>query len=419
MIKPNLVISGPISSRSCYGDRSRALVRSLVEMGTYSIGIIDQKHGDSPRTSFPLEFQDMRITNLTKHPDVWVQIALPTEFQKVGKYNIGFTAGPETDRVSPEWIEGVNKMDLVVVPSEHSKQVFERTTYESKDPNTNQITKKLSVTAQIEVLFEGLDLNIFNSATKNCEKIYSALDSIPEKNCYLVSGDWGPGEFTHDHRDIGGTIRTFIESFKNKAAKNQPALVVKVSKGSFSLTNRENLLNRIQQIRSSVETTTQVPNVYLLHGDLTPDEVNALYHHKKIKAMVSFTHGGGYGKSLLEFGITGKPVIAPNWSGHLDFLSKYGLLLQGNMGPTHESVQNKQAVPEGSNWYYTDYGYAIGIIKDVDSNYKNHLVKSRKQKQYIKNNFTTDIMTKMLIELVENNVPEIKIPALESLETYE
>jgi hypothetical protein len=419
MIKPNLVISAPVSSRSCYGDRSRALISSLVEMDTYSIKIIDQKYGNSPRDSFPTELIPMVTTTLTQKPDLWIQIAVPNEFQKVGKYNIGFTAGPEGDRASPEWIEGINRMDLVVVPSEHSKRILESTVYENKDPKTNQITQRLKVTAQIEVLFEGLDLNIFNPSTKNCEAIHSVLDSIPEKNCYLISGHWGPGEFTHDHRDIGGTIRTFLEAFKNKATKNQPALVVKVSKGTYSLVDREDMLGRIRQIRSSVESTSQVPNVYLLHGDLTPDELNALYHHAKIKAMVSFTHGGGFGSSLLEFGITGKPVLAPNWSGHLDFISKNGILLQGNLIPVHPSAQNKEAVPEGANWYYTDYGYAIGIIKDVESNYKKHLVKSRKQKQYIKDNFTLDRMTGLLIELVENNVPEVKIPTLESLETYE
>ena len=181
------------------------------------------------------------------------------------------------------------------------------------------------------------------------------------------------------------------------------------------------MLDRIKQIRASVETSGHVPNVYLLHGDLTPEEMNGLYHHPKIKAMISFTHGEGFGRPLLEFGITGKPILASNWSGHLDFLSEHGLLLQGQLQPVHKSAQWEKVIVEGSNWYYVDYGYAIGIIKDVDSNYKKHLAKSRKQKQYIKDNFTLDKMSELFTKQIEDNVPSFKIelPKLESLETYE
>ena len=323
----------------------------------------------------------------------------------------------ETTMVSPEWLQGVNRMDLVIVPSEHAKKVFEESKYQGKDPNTQQVTSELMLTTKIEVLFEGLDLSVFNKFPKYPETINSSLDAIPEKNCYLVVGHWLNGEFSHDRKDTGGTIRTFLEAFKNKSKKNQPALVVKTSSAGYSVTDRENMLDRIRQIRDSVETSGTVPNVYLLHGDLDPKEMNGLYHHPKIKAMISFTHGEGYGRPLLEFGITGKPILASNWSGHLDFLSEHGLLLQGQLQPVHKSAQWDKVIIEGSSWYYVDYGYAMGIIKDVESNYKKHLVKSRKQKQYIKDNFTLDKMTELFTKQVENNVPsfEIKIPTLEEI----
>ena len=428
MIKPSLIVSAPASSRSCYGDRSRDLIRSLIKMNKYSVSIIDQRYNNAPMDSLPEDFMPLIHTGyagnntlggktLAQQPDIFMAIGTPDTFQKIGKYNIGVTAGPETDRAPSAWMEGLNRMDLVIVPSEHSKKVFQTTHYQTKDNKTHKIVGELKLNTKLEVLFEGLDLTIFNPSTKNCEKVCSVLDSIPEKNCYLVSGHWGPGDFSHDHRDIGGSIRTFLESFKNKAAKNQPALVVKVSKGSYSLLDREDMLDRIRQIRSSIETTGQVPNVYLLHGDLTVDELNALYHHNKIKAMISFSKGGAFGRSLLEFGITGKPILVGGWTGHLDFLSEHGLLLVGQQTEVHPSSQ----MPEGANWYYVDYGYAAGLIKDVNSDYKKHLVKSRKQKQYLKNNFTLDKMTELFTKQLEDNVPsfEIELPKLESLETYE
>ena len=45
-----------------------------------------------------------------------------------------------------------------------------------------------------------------------------------------------------------------------------------------------------------------------------------LYAHPKIKAYVSLTHGEGYGLPLFEAAYHGIPIIAPDWSGHLDFL---------------------------------------------------------------------------------------------------
>jgi len=365
----------------------------------------------------PEELSTIVIPKLTKKPDVWIQVTVPNEFQPIGKYNIGITAGIETDRVASKWVEGVNRMDLVIVPSEHAKKTFENSQYQMKDDTTQKIIGELKVTTKLEVLFEGLDLDIFNKFDKYPESIVSTLDSIPEKDCYLVVGHWLKGDFGHDRKDIGGTIRTFLETFKNKSKQNQPAMVIKTSFAGFSVTDRENMLARIRDIRYSVQSTSQVPNVYLLHGDLTPEEMNGLYHHRKIKAMISFTHGEGFGRPLLEFGITGKPILATNWSGHLDFLFEHGIMLQGKLTPVHASAVWDEVIVEGSNWYYADYGYAMGVMKDMHSNYKKYLSKSRKQKQHIKDNFTLDKMTELFIKQVEDNVPsfEIKIPTLEEI----
>ena len=420
-MKPNLIISCPASSRSGYGDHARDLIHSLIAMDKFNIQILDQRWGICPRDAMPEEFSEMVIPKLTLKPNIWVQVTVPNEFQQIGEYNIGITAGMETDRVSPEWLEGANRMDLVIVPSEHSKKVFETSKYQGHDPKTKQPTHELKLTTNVEVLFEGLDMSVFNKNVKDCENLYSSLDSIPEKNCYLVAGHWLKGQFGHDRKDIGGTIRVFLEAFKNKSAKNQPALVLKTSKTSYSVTDREELLDRIRQIRATIGPSGHVPNVYLLHGDLTPKEMNGLYHHPKIKAMLSFTHGEGFGRPLLEFGITGKPILATNWSGHLDFLSKNGVLLQGQLQPVDESAQWEKVIVKEANWYYVDYGYAMGVIKDVESNYKKHLVKSRKQKQYIKDNFTLDKMTELFTKQMEAHLPnfEPELPKLEELQTYE
>jgi hypothetical protein len=412
-MKPNLVISCPATSRSGYGDHSRDLIRSLIAMDKFNIKIIDQRWGMCSRDA--LNAADIDISSrfispkLESQPDIWVQVTVPNEFQTVGKFNIGITAGMETTLVAPEWLQGVNRMDYVLVPSVHSKQVFEQTRYDQKD-NAGNVTGMLKCDTKIDVLFEGLDMEIFNKSKSNFE-----LD-IKEDFAFLFVGHWLQGDFGQDRKDVGGMIRTFLETFKNASKRNQPALVLKTSHASFSIADRENMLKRIETIKNSVDGK-ELPNIYLVHGDLTQEELNGLYNHSKIKAMITFTHGEGFGRPLLEFSVTGKPVLYSNWSGHIDFLSEYGIPLAGELKEVDKSAAIKDMILTDSKWFYVNYGYASGAIKDVHKNYKKHLENTRKQTQYVKDNFTLDKMTNLFTKQVEQNVPsfEIKIPKLETI----
>ena len=421
MIKPVLVISCPASSRSGYGDHSRDLIRSLISMDRYDVKIIDQRWGNCDMTELSDESITSRfIKQMESQPDIWMQVTVPNEFQPVGKYNIGITAGMETTMISSPWIEGVNRMNMVLVPSKHSKEVFENTIYDKVDNNTKQKTGELKCTTPIEVLFEGLDLSKFFKTKDIVKSIVDTMSEIKEDNCYLFTGHWMQGEFGHDRKDVGGMIRIFLESFKNKSPKNRPALILKTSSATFSVTDREQILEKIEQIKASVDSK-KLPSIYLIHGNLTEEELNSLYNHPKIKAMLSFTHGEGFGRPLLEFGVTGKPVIAPNWSGHVDFLSKNGILMPGELKQVHPSVVWDNVIIKESAWFYVDYGYASGLLKDMEKNYKNYLSKSRKQTQYIKDNFTLDQMTDLFSNQLEKYLPSfnLEIPTLEEIQTYE
>ena len=224
-MKPNLVISCPASSRSGYGDHSRDLIRSLFAMDKYNIKILDQKWGTCGRDALgidDLQIASNIITKMDSKPDIWIQVTIPSEFQPVGRYNIGITAGIETDVCSAPWVQGMNRMDYCLVPSEHAKKVFEESRYDEKDEAGNP-TGKLYLTTQTDVLFEGLDITKFRKTQE--DKI--DLSTIKEEFCFLAVGHWLNGEFTHDRKDVGGMIRTFLETFKNTNRKNQPALILK------------------------------------------------------------------------------------------------------------------------------------------------------------------------------------------------
>lgn len=425
-MKPVLAISCPASSRSGYGDHSRDLIRSLIAIDKYDIKIIDQMWGTCPRNALTESDKDIKsrfVQGLQAKPHVWIQVTVPNEFQAVGNYNIGITAGMESTLVSATWIQGCNRMNRVIVPSQHSKDVLLNSKFDQNDKNTGNKVGELSVNVPIDILLEGLDLSIFNKVTDKKElpaTIINSIDEIKEEFCFLSVGHWLQGQITHDRKDIGGLLQTFLGTFMKKAKHNRPALILKTSSAGFSVTDRENMIKRIDGIREWIGKD-KCPNIYLLHGELTAQEMNGLYNHPKVKAMVSFTHGEGFGRPLLEFSVTGKPVIATNWSGHKDFLEKYGFGLPGELKNVHESAVWKDVIIPESQWFYVNYGYASGVLNDVYSNYKKYLETSRKQTKFVKDNFALSNMTDIFNTIIQDNVPEpvvempIKLPKLETL----
>ena len=427
-MKPFIVIQGPVATRSGYGNHTRDLATALIWQDKYDIQIISLPWGTTPMNALEKdnpEHQEIakRIAkgNITRQPDVFIQVSVPNEFQPHGKYNIGVTAGIETTLVSHEFIQGANKMDLLVVTSEHSKTGFVETSYDAIDNKTQQKTGVLKTEVPVKVLFEGLDLNTYCKTTNIAPTVINELKDIKNDFCYLFVGHWLKGDVGHDRKDIGMMIRAFCEAFKKKSAKNRPALILKTSHATFSIKDRDVITQKIQQLTS--QYGNNIPEIYLLHGDLSDKEMNSLYNHPKVKAMISFTKGEGFGRPLLEFSITGKPVLASNWSGHVDFLNpEYCVMLPGKLENVHRSARDK-FILEGSQWFTVDYGYAAARLDDVTKNYKKYLAKSRKQTQYVKDNFSLERMAEIFTNIVDDGlkgVPQqvgLKLPKLKKVET--
>ena len=443
MIKPYIVIQGPVATRSGYGNHTRDLVTSLIRQDKYDIDIVSLPWGTTPMNALESDNKDhqaisKRIVNqnITKQPDIFIQVSVPNEFQKVGKFNIGVTAGIETTAVPHEFIQGANKMDLLIVTSEHSKKGFTDITYDAMDNKTKQKTGVLKLEVPVKVLFEGLDLSMYCKTSDIEPTIVNELKDIKNDFCYLFVGHWLKGDMGQDRKDIGMMIKAFCEAFKKKSAKNRPALILKTSHATFSIKDRDAITDKIQQIVG--QYGDKMPEIYLLHGDLSDKEMNSLYNHPKVKAMVSFTKGEGFGRPLLEFSITGKPVIASNWSGHVDFLNpNYCVMLPGNLTDVHKSAADKMIMKE-TKWFTVDYGVAAATLQDVVKNYKTYLSKSRKQTQYVKDNFSLERMSEIFKNIVDeglkgvpqqvglklpklkkvnNEVPKLKLPKLKKVES--
>jgi hypothetical protein len=200
-------------------------------------------------------------------------------------------------------------------------------------------------------------------------------------------------------------IKTFLETFKNQ--KKQPALLLKTSGATPCILDREDILKKIKEIKSTTEG--KLPNIYVLHGDLDDEEMNGLYNHPKVKVHVSFTHGEGFGRPLLEASLSEKPVIAPNWSGHVDFLdSSNAIMLPGSLSDVKKESFPKNIFVKGSKWFTVNYNYASKTLKNVFDNYSKYLIKGKKLTILNSTKFSLDVMTKKFEEILDKYLPEFE-----------
>jgi glycosyltransferase involved in cell wall biosynthesis len=425
-MKQLIFISCPIDTYSGYGARSRDIVKALLKADKYEVKIIPQRWGNTPFGFLKADnVEDKQILDciwnqpqLPKQPDLWIQITVPNEFQPVGKFNLGITAGIETTICDATWIEGVNRMNLTLVSSEHAKTVFQQSAFEQRDNNTQQVIKQIKLEKPVEVLFEGVNTDIYQKIDAvNDSEVWDIVEDIKEDFNFLYVGHWLQGELGQDRKDTGMLVKTFLETFKGKGTK--PGLILKTSSATYSIMDRDEMLDKIQRIRVMVGGE-DLPNVYLLHGELTDGEINELYNHTKVKAHVTFTKGEGFGRPLLEASISQKPVIAPNWSGHIDFLdAEMSILLPGQITQIHPSaVVPNMLLPE-SGWFTVDYKKAADVLVDVYKNPKKYLDGAKKQAYRSRTEFSLDKMTEKLNSIIESKIPKqvtLKLPQLKKIE---
>jgi len=422
--KPLFFISCPIDTYSGYGARSRDLVRAIIQLDKYDVKILPQMWGNTPwgfiNDNPEWEFLNKHLWNqpqLPKQPEVWMQITIPSEFQPIGKFNIGVTAGIETTIAPGDWIEGCNRMNLVLTSSEHSKNTFINTVMQKVDQRTNQVLGELKIERPIKVLFEGADIEIYKPLDK--VTLFPEIDNIKEKFAFLFVGHWINGDLGEDRKNVGLLIKMFFEIFKNK--KDKPALILKTSQMGSSYVDREEILKKIKIIKKSINSK-DLPNIYLIHGEFTDTEMNELYNHPKVKAMVNLTKGEGYGRPLLEFSLTKKPIITTNWSGHTDFLNpEFTSLIPGQLTNVHPSAANNWLLKE-SQWFSVDLGHAGTTIKDIFEDYSKYIDGAKRQAYKSKNEFSWDKMKDKVDELFTKYIPEfpkevkLQLPKLKKIE---
>ena len=355
-MKKRILLKGPFQTSSGYGVHSRQIARWAFdnhESANEAIDCLQTNWGDTPWILNP-EYGDGLIgkvfQNSVAKPEfdtnLAIQIQLPNEWERyVGvEKHIGVTAGIEVTKCNPTWRAGMEAMDMVIVPSEFTKQSL-LTAWENEEPK-----------ARIEVVPESFIDEILQSP--------KPLDLNLECDFnFLVVGQLTGNTIETDRKNIFNTIRWFCQAF---AGDKNTGLVIKTNQSRNTSIDRkvcaELLLQAVQGSRKG-----DFPRVHLLHGNLSDEEMAGLYAHPKIKAFISLTHGEGFGIPLLEAAASGLPVIATAWSAHTEFLSKGRYRkVDYTLKPIPESkIDGKLFVP-GAAWAYPS-----------EQDFKKHIVKLR------------------------------------------
>ncbi len=410
MNKPVCLVTAPVATRSGYGAHARDIVRSLIDLDRFDVKVWNVRWGNTPMNALnEQEPRDKIIIDrllqnpqLPSQPDIHIHVVIPNEFQPMGKYNIGITAGLECTICPPAWLDGMNRMNLNIVPSTFVRDVFKQTSYEIQDKNTAQSKGQLKLNKKIEVLFEGIDTNVYKKTNEFSKMLQNEMNNVEETFNFLFVGHWLQGKLGDDRKDTGMLIKVFLETFKNQ--KKKPGLILKTSGAGFSVLDREATLEKIRQIKNTVDG--ELPNIYLVHGDFYDDEINELMNHPKVKAHINITHGEGFGRPLLEASVTEKPVIASNWSGHVDFLKGSGVLIDGALTEVPKKSFPKDMRVDEAKWFTVNYQKVSQVMMDVYKNYKKYTLNARKLSMVNKSRFSLDAMTKKLGEILDDNVPE-------------
>jgi glycosyltransferase involved in cell wall biosynthesis len=386
-MKKKILVKGPAFSLSGYGEQTRFALRALrqhedkfeIFLENISWGRTGHLIDESEEKAWMnvLVMKTVQFSQQKGEYDISLQVTIPNEFQKLAPVNIGYTAGIETTKVSPHWIEKAKLMDKIIVVSNHSKDVYNSTEYKLKNEQTGEIID-FKNTTPIEVV---------HFPVKIIEPKELNLDLKTNFN-FLSVAQWGP------RKNIEATIVSFLKEFKNDS---DVGLVLKINFAKNCIADKIACETKVSSIKKNFPDSKC--KIYLLHGNMSEEEMQSLYTHPKIKALISTTHGEGFGLPLFEAVCNGLPVIAPKWSGHVDFLlapvKEDGKTRMRNHFVSIDfdlGVVNKEAVWEGviqadSQWCFVKEHSTMDGMRKVIKNHQSALSAAKKLKEHILQEF--------------------------------
>lgn len=413
-MRQKILVRGPILTQSGYGEQSRFALRALRSReDLFEIFIMPINWGETGWVSLDNEERawiDSRIAQTHIHAqqggtfDMSLQITIPNEWEKIAPVNIGYTAGIETTKVAPVWLQKAGLMDKIIVVSNHSKDVFANTVYQATNQQTGETLELRNQTP----------VSVVNFPVRDIKKKKVDLKLDCDFN-YLAISQWGP------RKNFDNLINWFVEENFDQ----EVGLVLKTSIKSNCRIDRQYAEQRLKNILSKHGDIKC--KVYLLHGDMTEEEMVGLYTHSKIKCLISTTHGEGFGLPFFEAASSGLPVIAPDWSGHMDFMSVTDKR-NGKQNPLFSTVdytlQNVQqeAVWDGviqadSQWAFPEESSFKRRLREIRKDYDVAKKTANKLKKHVRKSFTEEGQFAQFVEAI--GVKQVDLPDLKNLVKFD
>ena len=410
MKKVRTLLKGPALTQSGYGVHTRQLFRALFTDPMFDLHVENIRWGNCPfLTEDTPEKQAIKKCVYkfaqqekagNKDYDLFVHVSIPNEFEQKGKVNIGVTAGIETDRISHVWVQKCEEMDLIIVPSEHSKKALTSSTVDWQNTKTGEIGQ-FKITKPVIVCSEGVDTNVFKpwtaaNASQSMKDFQKSLNLEPEF-CFLHVGQWGKGGYGEDRKNIANLVKYFIETFKGR---DDVGLVLKTNMSRNNVLDYNSIQGRLAQIKANFKEE-EIPPIYLVHGNLSDEEMAGLYTHPKVKSFVSLTSGEGFGLPLLEAAASGLPVIATNWSGHLDFLKRKFSAVKYELKVVPEIAVWEPIITQGSQWAYADEADSKRRLKKMVKSYSTPKAKAEELVEDIQSEFDISVVCQVFGDTVK------------------
>ena len=345
-MRKKVLFKGPLLTRSGYGEQARFALRALRSReDLFEIYIQPLKWG---MTSWLSDFDEERVwidraiektiayTQQGGQFDMSLQVTIPNEWERLAPVNIGYTAGIETTKVAPIWLQYANeKVDKIITISNHSLDTFKNTKAIAENPQTGE---RFNYELQTPIEY-------VNYPVKTYESLPELDLSFDTDFNFLAVAQFGP------RKNLTNTIKWFIEEFHD----DNVGLVLKTNIAKNSVIDREKIREDLTNFVS--QFPDRKCKFYLIHGDMTDEEMHALYKHEQIDAFLALPHGEGFGLPIFEAAYSGLPVVATGWSGHLDFLvdeegKEQFYNVAFDLQPVQDKVVWENVIIKESMWAY-------------------------------------------------------------------